>query len=542
VRGLKARDHLDAARAGIGPLRSALASGDPSVPARLAGVQREARAARRLTSDPVWRAASHVPYLGRTLRTGAGIARAADDLARAALPDAALAARTLSPSRLRASRDTIALAPFATALPALERVRDSVAQTQARVTALPSSFVLPAARDARADLLHELDALRREAVTAAAAARVTPAMLGRDGPRRYFLAILNNAEMRGSGGLLGAYGILEADRGRLRILRLGTNGELSNTTPTPAVDLGPEFTSRYRRWATDSFWVNGNMSPHFPYASTIWTSLWARTHGGQRLDGTIAVDPVALSRILAATGPATLPSGEVIDADNVVPLTESEAYERFAKDNGARDAYLQQVARAAYERLLGATDTAALLHALGSSAGDRHLQLASEHPDEEAAFADLPVAGTLPAGGAAPYLEVVTQNAGGNKLDYWLRRSVTRTRGADGVVTVTVALTNDAPRGLPTYVQGRLDLPPGTKHVDGAQYEYVSVYCSATCGLDGATLDGRPLAMESETERGHAVLSTYLELLPGRTTSLVLRLVGEPPGAPGGRPQPLVVR
>lgn len=511
-----------------------------SVPGRLATIQRHTRAARRLTSDPVWRLAAAVPYAGRSLRAGSGLAGAVDDLAVRTLPDADLASRTLDPSVLRPSGDTIALAPFAAALPPLERVRDSVLATEARVRALPASFVLPAARDARRDLLRELASLRSTSESAVAAARVAPGMLGRDGPRRYFLAILNNAEMRGSGGLLGAYGILEADRGKLRMLRLGTNAELRNTTPTPAVELDADFVARYRRFSADSFWVNGNMSPHFPYASAVWTALWAKTHDGQRLDGTIAVDPVALSGILAATGPAVLPSGETINADNVVRLTESEAYVRFAKDNNARDRYLQQVARASYDRLVAATDTAALLRALGTAAGGRHLQLASEHPEEQAAFAGLPVAGVLPEATAQPYLEVVTQNAGGNKLDYYLRKSVERRRGPDGVVTVTVRLRNETPPGLPPYVNSRLDLPPGTPHLEGAQYEYVSIYCSAGGGLAGATLNGVAIAMESEMERGHPVYSAFLDLPPGRETVLVVTLTGEPPGTPFVRRTPVV--
>jgi hypothetical protein len=347
--------------------------------------------------------------------------------------------------------------------------------------------------------------------------------------------------MRGSGGLLGAYGILEADRGRLRMAHLGTNAELRNTTPVPAVELGPDFASRYRRFSADSFWVNGNMSPHFPYASAIWTALWAKTHDGQRLDGTVAIDPDALSRILAATGPATLPDGEVVTADNVVPLTESEAYVRFAKDNDARDRYLQQVARVSYERLLAAPDTAALLRALGTAAGGRHLQLASEHAEEQAAFAGTAVAGVLPEATAAPYLEVVTQNAGGNKLDYYLRRTIERRRSADGTVTVTVRIRNGSPPGLPPYASGRLDLPPGTKHLDGSQYEFVSVYASSDAGLTGATVDGKPRAMESETERGHPVFSTFLELPPDRDVVLVVTLTGERPGAATVREPPLVV-
>ena len=541
-RGVAARRHLTAARAEVPALRAALLSDTArdSVPARLAAVQRETRAARRLTSDPVWRLASHVPWAGRSLRTAGGLAAAVDDLATETLPQLDVASRALSLDSLRPTGDTVALAPLEAAREPLARVRDSVVRSEERVRALPATGVAGPVASARADFLRELTSLRGSTEAAATAVEVAPGMLGRDGKRRYFLAILNNAEMRGSGGLLGAYGILEADRGKLRMRELGTNAALRNTT-TPAVDMGEEFTARYRRFASDSWWVNANMSPHFPAASRIWTALWARTHGGERLDGTIAVDPVGLAAILRVTGPAALPGGGTVSGDDVVDLTERQAYVRFAADNDARDAYLQQVARAAYLKAVsGAGDTAALVRALASAAGARHVQVASEHPAEAAALAGTPLAGELPGDASRPYLEVLAQNAGGNKLDYYVRRAVTYTRHGDEA-TIEVRLRNDAPAGLPAYVTNRLDLPGLKAPVKGQQRLYVSVYGSVRAGLLGATLDGQEVALESEVERGHGVFSLFLDVDPGAERVLTLRVREPVAGMPFVRRQPVVV-
>lgn len=534
VRGAAARRHLADARAQVPSLRAALLSDGSDFSARLSSVQRETRAARRLTSDPVWRLTSRVPFVGRSLRTSGGLAAAVDDLARETLPSLEAAAKALSPTALRPSGDTVALGSLAAAAGPLRAVRDSVTRSEARVAALPSSGVLDAVARARVELLGELAALRGTATSAATAVELAPAMLGRDGTRRYFVAILNNAEMRGSGGLLGAYGILEATDGRLRMRELGTNALLRNTA-RPAVDLGPEFAGRYRRFASDSYWVNANMSAHFPYASRVWTALWRETRG-ERLDGTLALDPVALAAILRVTGPA----GEVT-ADNVVDLTERQAYVRFARDNDARDRYLQRVARASYQKAVsGAGDTAALLRALAAAAGERHLQVASEHAAEAALLASTPIGGALPPDGTRPYVEVLAQNAGGNKLDYYVRRSVTYTRSGDEA-TIEVRLRNDAPAGLPPYVSNRLDLPGLKAPVEGQQRLYVSVYTSVGGGLLGASLDGAELAMESETELGHPVFSAFLDLDPGDERVLVLRVREPVGGPPVVRRQPVVV-
>ena len=71
--------------------------------------------------------------------------------------------------------------------------------------------------------------------------------------------------------------------------------------------------------------------------------MWEQ-QSGTTVDGVIAIDPVALSFILGAVGPVTMPDGETVTKDNVVELTESTAYTRFADDNNARKQYLQDVA------------------------------------------------------------------------------------------------------------------------------------------------------------------------------------------------------
>ena len=62
--------------------------------------------------------------------------------------------------------------------------------------------------------------------------------------------------------------------------------------------------------------------------------MWAQ-QTGTSVDGVVAIDPVALSYVLGATGPVTMPDGEVVTKDNVVELTESTAYVKLS-DGPAR--------------------------------------------------------------------------------------------------------------------------------------------------------------------------------------------------------------
>ncbi len=47
-------------------------------------------------------------------------------------------------------------------------------------------------------------------------------MMGADGPRTYFMGFQTNAEARGTGGLLGGFGILRFDNGTATVDTLGT--------------------------------------------------------------------------------------------------------------------------------------------------------------------------------------------------------------------------------------------------------------------------------------------------------------------------------
>jgi hypothetical protein len=57
-------------------------------------------------------------------------------------------------------------------------------------------------------------------------------MLGQNGPKRYFLAFQNNAEARGTGGLPGAFAIIEANHGKLAITSMQSDTTLIGTAAT----------------------------------------------------------------------------------------------------------------------------------------------------------------------------------------------------------------------------------------------------------------------------------------------------------------------
>ena len=547
VTGFLTHRHLRDAQVAVGQLRSAMVRQDTpaaEVDRHLRTLQREADAARSLTDGPLWGVPAAVPWVGRPFETVRGASAAVSRVAHDVLPPVQQARSGLVGVSLANPKGGVDLRPVVAAQQPLGRAHDATEAVLADVRRLPTTGLGPV-DGARRDLITQLDALGGQLSSAHDLVTLLPPMLGSQEPRRYLVAFQNDAEARGSGGLPGVYAVLRADHGRLDFERYGVSGDFAGVD-VPLTGLGEDFAQLYRGAGPGRFFGNATVSPHFPSSATLLLRFYqAKYHS--KLDGALALDPTALSLMLAVTGPATMEDGTRVGADNVVALTERDAYERFP-DPVVRKLYLIEVARAVADVILerGPQKGTAFASALGKAVDARRLLLFSTRADEQSVLAGRKVGGTL-SDTDGLFSGVVINNGGGNKLDYYLRRQVTYepscTSAAGHEATVTIRLTNTAPRsGLSDYVAGRADQPvvPVKK---GPNRLLVSYSATKGAGFTGATLDGKPTLLAVDSERGRPVFTSTLEIGPGQTRVLKL-VVDEPAGAKGPvttRVQPLVL-
>ena len=370
-------------------------------------------------------------------------------------------------------------------------------------------------------------------------------MMGADGPRTYFMGFQTNAEARGTGGLLGGFGILRFDNGVPTVDTLAPNTDLADAIAP--IDLGLEYDQQYAYTNPFTDFRNSNFSPHFPYAAQIWKTMWAE-QTGTFVDGVIAIDPVALSYILGAVGPITMPDGEVISKDNVVELTESTAYLRYPTDQVARKQYLQDIASAVVTKMTGPVKSPRqLLDALGKALSERRIAVWSASPDEQKILEETPLAHVIPDD-PAPYAAVVVNNLGGNKLDYYLKTQIEYAaddcKGETRASTVTVKLTNAVPdEPLPDYVAAEAGLSPDIliEVPRGTNITSVRLFATKDAKLSTAILNGERVPAILSTERGHPVFEVQVIIPPGQSADISYQL-SEPtvPGAPRVPSQPLV--
>lgn len=487
--------------------------------------------ASSLLGSPLTMPGFGVPVLGQNLRAARDVAKVGTDLARAG---AHLAAST-DAERLKITNGTVPLDEVRRITPNLEsgvRTLDKAIADLERISS-DRSLVGPV-KSAIGHVERELSNEQQEAHNGMAAAKLAPAILGADGPRHYFLAVQNTAELRATGGLIGNFGILSAENGKVHLDSLERISLLTDSnTPISAtrrqLDAPADFIRRYGRFDPAHTWQNVNMSPDFPTVARVISSLYPQS-GGQPVDGVIAVDPDGLAALLELTGPITVEGWpEPITSENVVDITLHQAYDRFGNDP-SRVEFIGDVAHTAMD-VATTGDLGSPAHigkVLGRAARDGHFILSFARPEEQRLAVQFGVAGRVNEPRSDSVL-VTTQNAAGNKVDFYLHRQMsydvtvepgTSEREARVRGKLQLRLDNGAPATGPRYALGPYD----ARFAPGENRSFVSVY--TPLAFTSARFDGQPTELEVDRELGRNVYSLFTSVYAGTRGTLDVNLAG----------------
>lgn len=519
VIGLQARGAVAELERDLDTARSLLVrAGRPQAgtPARRVALARRAEAhvlaaRQRLDAWPL-RLLVAVPMLGRDVRAAATVTDAALRTARAA----ERVATALGSAERRPGARSISAA--AEALLDLGMVLDASAERVERARTL-------FAGRARSRFLADVRSAERASLRAGRGLRVVAGLYGPRGSRRYFLAFQNPGELRGTGGLIGEYGILEASPTGPLVREVRPREELQRRLRQPAPPPSG-LPGRYHRLGVTRDWRAVNIPPDLPTVGRMIVALY-RASGGERLDGAILLDPLALARILRVTGPIKV-EGVRLGPTTLVNATMLDAYVRYGRDSVGRRRYLGLVglrAAAAARRALSARPEA-LFRALADAAQYRHLAMYASDPAIEDILLSLGVGGSANAPPVGDYLMPVGVNAAGNKVDTFLQRDlryVVRLQPDGGArVRAAITLHNGAPeRGLPRYVLGPFD----RRFRSGENRILQSLYVANSYGFTRAARDGRRVRAGADQEFRSLALTQVVSIPAGRSTTISYDLV-----------------
>lgn len=461
---LSVRSRSKQARASLEAAAGALRRQDPAgARADLDAADAQLRASRRLLRSPILLPARVVPVVSRQLKALDGLTLAGR-LSVQAAEAAAVAVEARPAGGWRVSGGGIDLGATGRAAQALKQAVAPARRAEVALRRTPSTWLAPPLAEARADALRRVRSSRVQAERGSAGLDLLGTLLGRDGRRRYVVAFSNLAELRGTGGLLGYFAVLETSGGKLGLL--AGSGRPDRELPTPraaGVRVPDWYRDSYEPYAATAIWQNVNLTSDFPTVARI-VSQGVQGPFGQ-VDGIIQIDPVGLQPLLRLAGPLTVPPWPVpISADTVSNIAHHEAYVRFESDNDQRIAFLGSLVENVFGRALRSGTgeiNAGVIEGFSRAVSGGHIQMHAQRPQEQRQLERLGLAGGVAReSGATDVLGLVSDNAVGNKIDWFLRRDVRYEATLDpqsgtAKTRLDATLTNEAPSsGLPDYVIG----------------------------------------------------------------------------------------
>jgi len=287
---------------------------------------------------------------------------------------------------------------------------------------------------------------------------------GRD--KRYLLVFQNNAEMRGSGGFLGSYALVDFREGKIRNLEVPGGGSYDTeagltekiAAPAPLQLVNPLW----------HFW-DANWWPDWP--TTAKNLMWFyEKSDGPSVDGVISFTPSVIEKLLTVTGPIdmTRDYGLVITSDNFWQQVELTAErDNLVSSHPEAISHLPVGEKNKPKKIIGdlmakilevlpqkldKTNLIKLLSISEDSLTSKQIMFYFKDASLEKAIIERNWGGVM-ATSAADYLMVVNTNIAGAKTDRVIKEAITHQAvvSDDGSIidTVTITRTHTALKNEP---------------------------------------------------------------------------------------------
>lgn len=382
------------------------------------------------------------------------------------------------------------------------------------------------------------------------------AFLGADSDKRYLLIFQNNSEMRGSGGFLGSYALIDFKQGKIKNLEVPGGGSYDTEAgmldkikaPEPLQLVNP-------RWY---FW-DANWWPDFP--TTAKNLMWFyEKSDGPTVDGVISFTPSVIESLLEISGPIDLTKdyGVTITSENfwqeVQLITERD---NIVKENPQAVEHLPVGEKNKPKKIIGdlmakmmevlpqKLDKDNLIKFISSTDQNlaaKQIMFYFKDEDLQKAIAEYHFDGAI---SSAPqdYLMVVNTNIAGAKTDKVIKEEIFHETSVsyDGTMfdTVTIKRAHTALKNTPlvgvrnvnwlrVYVPLGSDLlafsgvaVPDTKYFESPDASWLDNEFLAS--HEGRAITDEQTGTKIYEENGKTVFANWTMLDPGETSTVTLR-------------------
>lgn len=524
VQAMQIKKHEYAA---INVVKSALTYERFSDPeALMADVQRETESARSIAHNGWWNALASMPGLGADIGALQHVTDILNDLALQTLPEYARAFRQVDVKSMF-SEGALNAQPLVDVTPALKSANMSLSQRlrEYRSVSCPRLGVLASAFRAGEKALESAD--RYASMLTDTVLPNVQQWLGYDGKRTYAVLAMTPAEMRGSGGLVGAVGTVAVDHGRIHIGEFQNNSDFSEKKATNVnkdeyalYQLDGPLHLRYDvRDVTNA--------PSTQRVAQLFENIWKQSEMGKNTDlsGVILADPVVVQSLVKASGDVVLTDGKVLTGSNTAEYLMNTVY--LERPSTETNQVFGEVAKICVSRLTSHLNTGTLktlLKDLNMLTRYRHLAAYSFNPALEKVLAEFGLTATVPNKTTEPEIGIYTTEKNPSKMDWYVKRSTTiqqincESNAAAYHVEYTISntVTWDEVDTLPPYISSYTKKYPQRK---GMSMETIVFYPPAGGRLSNFSVEGGGSVPTTGALEWRQIYHTFVELQPEQTVT-----------------------
>ncbi len=527
IQAARASSSLKLAASQAEVLQSQIVSGDDvSAKATLKELQQSTARADQITSGSMWRLGAKLPFVGDNVEAVQTVARVTHNISTDALPPVVELSNKINLNTYSPRDGKIDIKAIQEISPNVGKVVTALTAARKELRGIDANSLLLPLRDPVSTIQEKVGSATAAADSANLAAKLLPDMLGQKGTRRYLLMVQNNAEIRSTGGIPGSIAILKAKNGKLSMGFQGSYQDLKQFSE-PVLPMTRNEDRVFPPTLVTNL-LDTTITPDFPRTAEIVTAMVEKGLD-TKVDGVISVDPVALSYVLAGTGPVALTKTAIIDQNNAVELLLSQTY-LLLKDPEQQDGVFELAARKIFDVVkAGRGEPRLVIDGLVRSARENRLMVWSTHKSEQALLTPSALSGQLSGnGGRVPHVGLYIGDAASTKMEYYLDYSTSLAvgrclRGDVQELTTTTDLSSRAPEKLPKSVTGDGKYTPR-----GTMRLLLRFYSPYAGGFTSVKVDGKDQTVYADTHRGRNVTKVLLTVHPHQSYKITTSMISGP--------------
>lgn len=391
-----------------------------------------------------------------------------------------------------------------------------------------------------------------------------------DRTRAYFVLLQNNHELRPGGGFLGQYAIVKVKNAEIVSTFVEDANILDQRIKDANIKITPPWPltrySQIKRWMLR----DSNFSPDFPTNAKKAEYFYRLAGGGQKFDAVIAVNAEVFNKVLALTGPITVPVdtfdlvngafvkrsvNQTFTSENGTTLLEEAVEKKFlvtesqdvdipAELKRDRKNVMKRLAAEMISRLNHLDQIPKIAELVREELLNKDVMVYFHDPTLQAVIEGVHWDGAVTTDWNSDYLMVVDANLGALKSDYYMKRSLAYTvdfTGEKPKANVSYTYHHTAPRGdwrtsdYHTYT--RILAPLGSKYIDQSRRHTGGVLSQDTADLNKAVFGYKVDVLIGQT------LETGIEYeLPAFVTSEDYRLLIQKQSGVGTIPVTITIK